>query len=78
MNCTACNPTDTDMVELGDLQLYHQPVSVSVYDVRSEHVVCAPVAGLHLLHPAAGQLSILPPHTYAAMSPVLLLAPAVR
>ena len=52
MNCTACNPTDTDMVELGDLQLYHQPVSVSVYDVRFEHVVCAPVAGLRLLHPA--------------------------
>ena len=44
------------MVELGDLQLYHQPVSVSVYDVRSEHVVCAPDAGVHLLHPAAGQL----------------------
>ena len=60
MNCTACNPTDTDMVELGDLQLYHQPVSVSVYDVRSEHVVCAPAPGLRLLHPAAGQLRPLP------------------
>ena len=54
MNCTACNPTDTDMVEHGDLQI--SPTSDSVYNIRSEHIVCAPAPGLRHLHPAAGQL----------------------